>query len=70
MASRGISADVIHQVVYANALAVYGLNQEMQEAHWCQPAKIDQRNLYSGNSVLRGQTPRVDEALLDPDIIR
>ncbi|MFZ6679011.1 TatD family hydrolase [Undibacterium sp. Tian12W] len=70
MASRGISAEVIHQVVYANALSVYGLNQEMQEAHWCQPAKIDQRTLYSGNSVLRGQTPRVDEEVLNPDIIR
>lgn len=70
MASRGTSAEVIHQVVYANALTVYGLNQEMQEAHWCQPAKIDQRTLYSGNSVLRGQTPRVDEEILNPDIIR
>ena len=70
MAARGISAEAIHKVVYANALAVYGLNQEMQEAHWCQPAAIDQRTLYSGNSVLRGQEPRVDARLQDPDVIR
>lgn len=70
MAARGISAEAIHKVVYANALAVYGLNQEMQEAHWLKPAAIDQRTLYSGNSVLRGQTPRVDAAVKDGDIIR
>ena len=70
MAERGISAEAIHKVVYANALAVYGLNQEMQEAHWLQPTPIDQRTLYSGNSVLRGQVPWVDEANLNPDIIR
>ncbi len=68
MARRGIAADVIHQVVYANALAVYGLNGEMRAEHWLAPAPIDQRTLYSGNSVLRGQAPRVDGAA--GDVIR
>ncbi|WP_229421911.1 TatD family hydrolase [Massilia aquatica] len=62
MASRGIPAEVIHQVCYANALAVYGLNGEMREQDWLAPPPIDQRNLYSGNSVLRGQAPRIDAA--------
>lgn len=70
MADRGIAPDVIHQVVYANALAVYGLNGEMQATHWTAPAPIDQRTLYSGNSVLRGQAPRVDGLDADSDIIR
>ncbi|PRC93431.1 TatD family hydrolase [Solimicrobium silvestre] len=65
MADHGISAAAIHQVVYQNALAVYGLNGEMRESHWTTPATIDQRHLYDGNSVLRGQEPRVDESNRD-----
>jgi hypothetical protein len=62
MAQRGVGADAIRKVVYDNALAVYGLNGEMREAHWLAPAPIDQRTLYEGNSVLRGgQTPRIEE---------
>jgi hypothetical protein len=62
MAQRGISPDAIHRVVYANALAVYGLNGEMDEQHWLAPAAVDQRTLYEGNSVLRGgQTPRIEQ---------
>ena len=62
MAQRGIGPDAIHRVVYANALAVYGLNGEMDEQHWLAPAAIDQRTLYEGNSVLRGgQTPRIEQ---------
>jgi uncharacterized protein len=61
MALRGISAETIHQVVYGNVLAAYGLNGEMNEQHWLAPAPIDQRTLYEGNSVLRGgQTPRIE----------
>jgi predicted metal-dependent TIM-barrel fold hydrolase len=61
MAQRGIGPDAIHRVVYANALAAYGLNGEMDEQHWLAPAAIDQRTLYEGNSVLRGgQTPRIE----------
>jgi predicted metal-dependent TIM-barrel fold hydrolase len=62
MAQRGVTAEAIHQVVYANALAVYGLNTEMKQEHWLAPSAIDQRTLYEGNSVLRGgQTPRIEE---------
>jgi len=71
MAQRGISAEAIHQVVYANALAVYGLNGEMDERHWLAPAAIDQRTLYEGNSVLRGgQTPRIEQPSRELDDLR
>jgi uncharacterized protein len=59
---RGVNAEAIHQVVYGNALAVYGLNTEMKEEHWLAPSAIGQRTLHEGNSVLRGgQTPRIEE---------
>jgi predicted metal-dependent TIM-barrel fold hydrolase len=62
MAQRGVSAEAIRQVVYDNALTVYGLNTEMKEEHWLAPSAIDQRTLYEGNSVLRGgQTPRIEQ---------
>jgi predicted metal-dependent TIM-barrel fold hydrolase len=71
MAQRGVSADVIHTVVYANPLAAYGLNGEMDEQHWLAPAAIDQRTLYEGNSVLRGgQTPRIEQPGREADDLR
>jgi uncharacterized protein len=61
MAERGIAADVIRQVTYVNALAVYGLSGAMREADWLDPTPLDQRTLFEGNSVLRGgQTPRIE----------
>jgi uncharacterized protein len=61
MAERGIPAEAIRQVTYQNALAVYGLSGAMREADWVDPAPIDQRTLFQGNSVLRGgQAPRID----------
>jgi predicted metal-dependent TIM-barrel fold hydrolase len=62
MVQRGVSAEAIHDVVYRNALTVYGLNTEMKEEHWLAPSAIDQRTLYEGSSVLRGgQTPRIEQ---------
>jgi uncharacterized protein len=62
MIERGLPIEVIRKVTYDNALAVYGLNGEMKAADWLEPVAIDQRTLYSGNSVLRGgQTPRITE---------
>jgi uncharacterized protein len=66
MQRRGLSAEAIRKVTYANALAVYGLNGDMREADWLSPAAIDQRALFAGNSVLRGgQTPRVTATVLE-----
>ena len=61
MAERGIAAEAIRKVTYENALAVYGLSGSMKEADWLDPAPIDQRTLFEGNSVLRGgQQPRIE----------
>lgn len=61
MAERGIAPEVIRKVSYENALAVYGLSGSMKEADWLDPAPIDQRSLFEGNSVLRGgQQPRIE----------
>jgi uncharacterized protein len=63
MAERGIPAATIRAVTYANALAAYGLSGAMRETDWLDPAPIDQRTLFEGNSVLRGgQSPRIDSA--------
>jgi uncharacterized protein len=61
LAERGIPNDQIRLVTYENALAVYGQSGEMSEEHWLEPAAIDQRTLYQGNTILRGgQTPIVE----------
>jgi predicted metal-dependent TIM-barrel fold hydrolase len=61
LAERGIPVEAIKYVTYANALEAYGQSGQMQESNWLQPAAIDQRTLYQGNTILRGgQDPRVD----------
>jgi hypothetical protein len=42
----------------------------MKDADWLDPAPIDQRNLFEGNSVLRGQQARVDELQQMPDRLK
>ncbi len=70
MLERGIPEAVVRATTYDNALAAYGQSGQMHESDWLDPAPIDQRTLFMGNSVLRGgQTPRVDEPK-DPTIIR
>ena len=61
MAQRGIAEQDIHMSCYRNALDAYGQSGQFNEADWLNPAAIDQRTLFEGNSVLRGQAPRVDE---------
>lgn len=61
MAQRGIAEHDIHMSCYQNALDAYGQSGQFNESDWLNPASIDQRTLFEGNSVLRGQAPRVDE---------
>ena len=65
MLARGISPEDVHLTCYANALAAYGQRGQFDESDWLQPSAIDQRQLFEGNSVLRGQTPRVEESNRD-----
>jgi predicted metal-dependent TIM-barrel fold hydrolase len=60
MAERGIPAEHIHATCYANALAAYGQSGRMAESDWTARTPIDQRVLFEGNSVLRGQAPVVE----------
>lgn len=61
LAEKGIPDDAIRLVTYANALAAYGQSGQILEDDWLNPAPIDQRTLYQGNSLLRGgQAPRID----------
>jgi hypothetical protein len=61
MRQRGHPEAHIRKVTYENALAAYGQSGQMRESDWLEPAPIDQRTLYAGNSILRGgQEPRVE----------
>jgi uncharacterized protein len=60
MQERGIPEAHIRAVCYENALAAYSQSGQMQESDWLNPTPIDQRQLFNGNSVLRGQQPLVE----------
>jgi len=61
MLDRGIAAEDVEALCYGNALKAFGQSGQMKEEHWLNPAPVDQRMLFEGNSVLRGQVPRVGE---------
>jgi hypothetical protein len=61
MVERGIPREHVDATCYRNALAAYGQSGQIKEADWLAPLPIDQRQLFSGNSVLRGQEPKVDQ---------
>lgn len=69
MIQRGIPQEDVETSCYRNALAAYGQSGQFNESDWLEPAPIDQRTLFMGNSVLRGQQPRVDESA-QQEIIR
>ncbi len=61
MRKMGIPEEHIRLTCYQNALDSYGKSGQMKERDWLQPDRVDQRQKFSGNSVLRGgQTPKVD----------
>ena len=49
----------VRTVCYENALAAYGQTGQMKADDWLNPLPVDQRQLFGGNSVLRGQEPIV-----------
>lgn len=68
MLERGIAPEQVNEVCYHNALRAYGQSGQMQESDWLQPTTINENALFSGNSVLRGQTSLL-ENLDDKKII-
>ena len=71
MLERGLSEEQVRAVCYGNALAAYGQSGQMKEDDWLDPSAVDQRQLYSGNSVLRGGREPVieDETAASESII-
>ncbi|MBP8272179.1 MAG: TatD family hydrolase [Sphaerotilus sp.] len=61
MFERGIPPSTIEAICYGNALAAYGQSGQMQESDWLDPQSVDQRSVFDGRSVLRGQLPQVGE---------
>lgn len=61
MKELGIAEESIREACYSNALRAYGQSGQIKETDWTSPATVDQRTLFEGNSVLRGQEPRIEE---------
>lgn len=59
MLTRGIPADVVEATCYGNTLLAYGPSGQIRESDWATASGIDQRILFEGNSVLRGQEAKV-----------
>ncbi|MBA2479961.1 MAG: TatD family hydrolase [Planctomycetes bacterium] len=64
MLERGIAKEDVDATCYRNAIAAYGQSGQISERDWLSPAPIDQRMLFDGNSVLRGQDPKVDAGVI------
>jgi predicted metal-dependent TIM-barrel fold hydrolase len=61
MLERGIPQADVEATCYGNAILAYGQSGQFNESDWLNPPAIDQRLLFDGNSVLRGQQPKVDQ---------
>jgi len=58
----GIAEEQVRLACYQNALDAYGQSGQMKESDWLEPAPIDQRTVFEGNSILRGgREPRVEK---------
>ncbi len=62
MFEKGLTEEDVRLVCYQNALTSFGQSGQFNEKDWIN-VEVDQREKFSGNSVLRGgQAPRVDGA--------
>ena len=64
---RGIPEEHVRLVCYQNALDAYGQSGQMHESDWLDPPPIDQRTVYEGNSILRGER---EPLVLEPAVRR
>lgn len=60
MLERGIDPAWVEQVTWQNALDAYAQSGQIDVAALQGSASIDQRAIFGENSVLRGQSPRID----------
>ncbi len=56
MRERGVDEETIETIVWRNPVAFFAQSGRLELTELEKPAKIDQRELWEGNSVLRGQT--------------
>jgi predicted metal-dependent TIM-barrel fold hydrolase len=63
MLERGIPEKDIEMSCWTNALNAYAQSGQIDVDALMQKPVIDQRQMFSDNSVLRGQKPKVDEAV-------
>jgi hypothetical protein len=59
MRAAGIGDDVIVQICWDNPVRFFAQSGRLAEVE--SKTSVDQRQLFEGNSVLRGQTPRVED---------
>ncbi|MFI5307798.1 MAG: TatD family hydrolase [Polyangiales bacterium] len=59
MRGRGIAEDAIEQIVWRNPIAFFGQSGRLDLSEQSDLLAVDQRDLFQGNSVLRGQAPVV-----------
>lgn len=60
MLRSGIDRKDVVKTCYQNALDAFSKNGKMKESHWMDTQGVDQSQLFNDNSVLRGQTPKID----------
>ncbi len=58
--AAGVAEADIERIVWRNPIAFFAQSGKLDEDDLERPLTIDQRQQWEGNSVLRGQTPRVD----------
>ena len=60
--SRGVDAAVVRLACYKNALAAFSKSEQMHESDWLDAQPVDQREVFEGNSILRGgREPVIEE---------
>ena len=63
MLERGISVEDVEKTTWQNALDAYAQSGQIDVEELLGAVQVDQTQLFSDNSVLRGQEPRVDAAV-------
>jgi uncharacterized protein len=59
MRASGIDETTIERVLWRNPIAFFAQSKRFDPVELEAPLAVDQRQLHEGNSVLRGQTPRI-----------
>lgn len=54
MLERGVPKEHVEMTCYSNALAIYSQSGQIREEHWLNSEDVDNSQLFSGNSILRG----------------